>query len=109
VDFEQVRHYALGLPEVTEEPHFSLTSFRIRGKIFLTVLPDRKSVNIFVDEAERERALAIDPVAFEKLWWGASVMGLKAHIACADPVLIFELIKLSWLRKAPSRVRKNHA
>ncbi len=109
MEFEQIRAYALGLPKVTEEPHFSLTSFRIRGKIFLTAPPDRKSVNIFVEEADRERALAIDPVAFEKLWWGANVMGLKVHIARVDPVLIFELLKLSWFRKAPNRVKKDIA
>jgi len=107
--FEQVRGFALALPEVTEEPHFTLTSFRIRGKIFATAPLDQSSVNIFVEEMDRERALALDPVSFEKLWWGSSVMGLKAHIAQADPNLITELLRLSWLRKAPNRLKKDHA
>jgi hypothetical protein len=107
--FEQIRDYALALPEVTEEPHFSLTSFRIRGKIFATASPDQKSINIFADDMDQERVLAIDPISFEKLWWGAKVVGLKAHIARVDPALILELLKLSWLRKAPNRLKKIHA
>jgi hypothetical protein len=106
--FEQVREFALALPEVAEEPHFTLTSFRVQGKIFATAPLDQSSVNIFVADMDRERALAIDPVAFEKLWWGSSVVGLKAHIAQADPKLISELLKLAWQRKASSRLKKDH-
>ena len=31
-----LREYALSLPEVTEEPHFEKTSFRVKKKIFVT-------------------------------------------------------------------------
>lgn len=107
--FEQIRDYVLALPEVTEEPHFTLTSFRIRGKIFATAPSDHKSFNIFADARDQERVVAIDPISFEKLWWGAKVVGLKAHIARVDPPLILELLKLSWWRKAPNRLKKLHA
>jgi hypothetical protein len=39
-DLAQARQFALSLPGVTEEPHFDMTSFRVRGKIFVTVPPD---------------------------------------------------------------------
>ena len=104
--FEQIKNYALSLPEVTEEPHFKLSSYRVRGKIFVTVPPDQKSINIFVDEIDRERAAAIDPISYEKLWWGANVVGLKVHFARADSALVIELVKLSWQRKAPNRLKK---
>jgi hypothetical protein len=52
--------------------------------------------------------LAIDPAAFEKLRWGSSVVGLKAHIDQSGPKLISELLKLSWLCKAPKRLKKDH-
>ncbi len=36
VTFDIFRKQALSLPEVTEEPHFEKTSFRIKKKIFAT-------------------------------------------------------------------------
>ena len=63
----QVRRYALSLPDATEEPHFEYSSFRIRGKIFVTVPPDEEHIHIFVGEDEREQALALHPAFLEKL------------------------------------------
>jgi len=36
------------MPEVTEEPHFAYTSFRVKGKIFATAPPDGEHLHIFV-------------------------------------------------------------
>ena len=36
VDIDTFRKMALSFPEVVEMPHFEKTSFRIRGKIFVT-------------------------------------------------------------------------
>ena len=104
--YEQVKNYALGLPEATEKPHFKLTSFRVRDKIFATAPRDGRSINIFVDETDRDRALALNPAACEKLWWGSSVVGLKVHLHGADAALVKELLRLSWLRKAPKSLHK---
>jgi YjbR len=42
----QVRRYALSLPDTTEEPHFEYSSFRVRGKIFVTVPPDEEHIHV---------------------------------------------------------------
>jgi hypothetical protein len=41
---DDLRRLALSLPEVTEAPHFELTSFRVGGKIFCTMGPDRPAM-----------------------------------------------------------------
>jgi len=41
----EVRCYALSLPDTTEEPHFEYSSFRVRGKIFVTVPPDKEHIH----------------------------------------------------------------
>ena len=37
---QAVRKHAMSLEAVTEEPHHTYSSFRVRGKIFVTVPPD---------------------------------------------------------------------
>ena len=38
LDFQEM---ALEFPEAVEEPHFEKTSFRVRGKIFATMAPEK--------------------------------------------------------------------
>jgi hypothetical protein len=105
----QVRRRALSLPEVTEEPHFQYSSFRVRGKIFVTVPPDEKHIHLFVGEAQREPALAMYPKFLEKLTWGAKVVGLRVILAPATTGVVGRLIILAWQNKAPKSLAKAHA
>ena len=45
----QVRRFAMSLPDVTEEPHFNYTSFRVGGRIFATVPPEGEHLHVFVE------------------------------------------------------------
>jgi hypothetical protein len=102
-----VRHFALSLPEVTEEPHFQYSSFRIRGKIFATVPPDEEHLHIFVGDEEREIALATEPEFVEKLFWGKRVAGLRVLLAQAKPKVVTKLLEQAWSRKAPKKLRSS--
>jgi hypothetical protein len=100
-----VRKLALALPDVTEEPHFHLSSFRVRGKIFVTVPPEETHLHVFLDETQREPALALHPEFVEKLWWGGKVRGLRVALADAEPAVVKELLRAAWEAKAPKRRR----
>jgi len=106
---EQARRFALSLPEATEEPHFELSSFRVRGKIFATVPPDGKHLRIFVDETQREQVVAAQPAVFEKLWWGSKVVGVRVTLAKASSATVFDLLYSAWCRKAPKRLAASFA
>ena len=101
VKLNDVRRIAMSLPEVTEEPHFAYTSFRVKGKIFATAPPDGEHLHIFVAEEDRETALVLAPGVIEKLWWGGKVRGLRVALPGAKMPLVAELLKKAWLRKAP--------
>jgi hypothetical protein len=103
-DLESARSFALSLPATTEEPHFDMASFRVRGKIFATVPPDDEHLHVFLDEAEVRAAVAEDPAAFEPLLWGQRLRGLRVRIAAAPAARIAELLEESWRRKAPARL-----
>jgi hypothetical protein len=97
------RRFALALPGVTEEPHFGMPSFRVRGKIFVTV-PDGARLHVFVDPLAVAGYVAEDPAAFEPLRWGEKTRGLRVNLAAASAARVREVIEESWRRKAPKAV-----
>lgn len=77
---EALRKFAMSLPAVTAEPHHNYISFRVGGKIFVTVPPEGTHVYIFVSEQERELALSMSPEFVEKLLWGGRVVGNRVPL-----------------------------
>jgi hypothetical protein len=106
VNVHDVRRFALSLPEVTEEPHFHLTSFRVKSKIFATMPAEGGYLNVFVGDAEREVMTAVDPEVFETLRWGKQIAGLKVRLAAAKGADVKELLRAAWQRKAPKKLTR---
>jgi hypothetical protein len=103
ISLSQVRRCAMSLTGVTEEPHFNYSSFRVMGKIFVTVPPGGEFIHLFVPEQEREQALAEHPDFLEVLWWGKKVVGLRATLATATPAVIKSLVHSAWEHKSPRK------
>ena len=101
---DDARAIALSLPEAVEAPHFDYASFRVGGRIFATMPPDGRHLHAFVDEEERQRALALHPGVVEALHWGKRVLGLRVDLGQADAALATRLLVQAWVRKAPRRM-----
>jgi hypothetical protein len=104
MQFDQVRHVALALPDTSEAPHFEYTSFRVRGKIFATAPPSEECLHLFVGEEDRVAMLALEPEFVEELIWGKKVIGLHITLARAKPEIVADLLRQAWFRKAPKRL-----
>lgn len=100
---DAVRTHAMSLEAVTEEPHHDYSSFRVRGKIFVTVPPAEDVIHVFVGEEDREPALAMHPNFIEKLLWGGKVVGLRIALASANPSAVKTLVSKAY----EARVRKD--
>ena len=102
---ETVRKFALSLPETTEEPHFDMSSFRVRSKIFCTV-PNDKTLHLYVDPLEAEALVAENPAAYEHIVWGKRPKPewLRVFLTKADSAQVKELLEDGWRMKAPKRV-----
>jgi hypothetical protein len=107
--YAALRRFALSLPEVTEAPHFHFGSFRVRGRIFITVPPGQQHVHLFVAEAQREQALAMHPECVEKLLWGGKVVGVRVALAAAAPAVLERLAQQAWTLKAPKSLARANA
>jgi hypothetical protein len=103
VKIADVRRLALALPEASEEPHFHLTSFRVKGKIFAAVAPDGSYMNVFVDDEQRELMVNVDPKAYETQTWG-KIGYLHVHLAKAKARDVETLLHSAWERKAPKKL-----
>jgi hypothetical protein len=91
-----VQKFAMSLEAVTEEPHHNYSSFRVRGKIFVTIPPEKDVIHVFVGEEDREPALIMFPEFIEKLFWGKKVLGLRVHLAAARPEVVKSLISKAY-------------
>jgi hypothetical protein len=101
VKFATVYKCAMALPEVTQEPHHHFGSFRVRGKIFVTVAPEQQHIHVFLSEQQREQAFALYPEFVDKLLWGGKVVGIKVTLANASAATVKLLIRQAWESKAP--------
>lgn len=100
-----IRDHALSLPEVTEEPHFESSSFRVRGNIFVTLPPDEEHIHVFVGEEHRNSALDAYPSFVEELKWGKKILGLRITLALATASVVKQLVSQAWHGKAPKTLR----
>ena len=101
--FAEVRRYAMGLGAVTKEPHHHFSSFRVRGRIFVTVPPQQEHIHLFPGESAREQALAMYPEIAQKLLWGGKVVGLRVTLAAATPAVVKSMVLAAWQHKAGAR------
>jgi YjbR len=97
---EDVRKVALALPDTTEEPHHQFGSFRVRGKIFVTIPPGGELLHIFLPDETREHALAMDPEFLEPVLWGSKVLGVRAHLSKAKKATVLQLVKQAYEHKS---------
>ena len=93
VTLEDVRRFDLALPDTTEEPHHNFGSFRVRGKIFVTIAPGGELLHIFLPTEQRELALAMDPAFLEPVRWGSKVLGVRAKLTLARKATVLSLVR----------------
>jgi hypothetical protein len=98
-----VRKHAMSLDAVTEEPHHNYSSFRVRGKIFVTIPLGEQFIHVFVGEEDREPALALYPEFIDKLLWGGKVVGLRVTLESARPTVVKLLVSKAY----QTRVQKD--
>ncbi|MBL8378644.1 MAG: MmcQ/YjbR family DNA-binding protein [Burkholderiales bacterium] len=100
LNLQDVRKVALALPETTEEPHHHYGSFRVRGKIYVTMPPGGELLHIFVSEQDRELALAMYPEFLEPVLWGGKVVGVRANLPAARKSTVLDLVRKAYAYKA---------
>ena len=99
--FSTARTFAMSLADVSEEPHHDYASFRVKGKIFVTVPPGEEFIHVFIPDEKRDEALELYGSFASRLLWGGKVVGVRLNLANADAAAVKKLVRDAWACKAP--------
>lgn len=105
VNVDEVRRLLRGLPEVTEEPHHELASFRVRGRIFATV-PDDQHLRLMLEGSQIRALVREEPSSFHEFYWGKRLACVVVELANVRRSQLNFLLIEAWLHKAPPRLAR---
>ncbi|MFC0601773.1 MmcQ/YjbR family DNA-binding protein [Streptomyces palmae] len=104
-DSEDVRRVALSLPETVEKEAWQMPTFRVAGKMFLTIPDDETSFAVRCPMHERAELIAAEP---EKFWVPPHEAGsnwVRVRIAALeDRTELRDIVVDSWKQAAPPRL-----
>ncbi|SCK45299.1 MmcQ/YjbR family DNA-binding protein [Streptomyces sp. WMMB 322] len=104
-DSEDVRRIALSLPQTAEKEAWNMPTFRVAGKMFVTVPDDETSFAVRCPRYERSELIAAEP---EKFWVPPHEAGtpwVRVRIAALDDLgEMRDILVDSWRQAAPARL-----
>jgi hypothetical protein len=109
ITFDDMRSYAMALPEVEERPHFRLPGFRVADKLLAHLEKGDRHAIVCVSQDEAEAASAEKPDVYQSVWRdGRIFVGLRVDLATVTERRMRELIAHAWRNRAPKRLVKEY-
>jgi hypothetical protein len=107
---EQAKKEALSLPGVEEKPHFHLTSFRIKNKIFATIHADKNYMMVKLSPIDQSvfcsyNKNVIFPVPGGWGRRGATFINLKK----VEKTMFLDILTTAWKTIAPSKLTEKYS
>ena len=101
---DRLRAAALALPGVEERETRGKPTFRVAGRLFLTLAPDGSSATMKASLDDQAALVAEDPAVFSV----AAYLGRYGWVTAApdrcDPDEAAELVREAWCQRAPRRL-----
>ncbi|WP_043672694.1 MmcQ/YjbR family DNA-binding protein [Streptomyces xylophagus] len=108
-DAEDVRRIALSLPDTTEKIAWNMPTFRVAGKMFVTVPEEETSIAVRCPKEERDELVLAEP---EKFWVADHEAGfawVRARLAALDSEEeLRDILADSWRQAAPPRLLESY-
>jgi predicted DNA-binding protein (MmcQ/YjbR family) len=92
---ETVRTLALSLPEVTEEPHFEKTSFRVKKKIFMTLNPAADRITVKLTAVDQDVFSQADGIEAVPNKWGQQGW-TNVYFEVVHPDLLRDVVETAY-------------
>jgi hypothetical protein len=93
---DDLRRLALALPETVEGAHHERTDFRVGGRIFATLSPDRERGVVLLGCEEQAVLVAAEPAIFAPVPGGWGAKGATTiRLAAADEATLHSALTLA--------------
>lgn len=108
MNFEDIKNIALDLPETAEAPHFEKTSFRVKGRIFLTFDAPKNQICVKLAPKEQDLFCLFDKAIIFPVpnKWGKQGWTL-ADINHVPEEMIKDLIYAAYTTVAPKKLAES--
>jgi hypothetical protein len=99
---DDYRRIALSLPAATESSHQNHPDFRVRGKVFATLWPERGHGVVMLTREEQDVLVRTEPGVFVPFAGGWGLRGATIVILDrADEKTVYSALRMAWRRRAP--------
>ena len=105
ISIEQVRTFALSLPETIEKGHFGTPDFRTRNKIFCTLRAEEGTAVLKLPLEDQEAVTTLQPEIFTLASWSHQGW-TKVDLEAVDQGEFKALVVLAWEKLATKRAIK---
>ena len=107
VDMDTLRQLALSLPQVTEDPHFDKTSYRINKKIFATAVPGHNRATVKLSPADQDLFCTFDSSVIYPVpnKWGLQGCTLF-ELSTVRQDMLEDALTTAWQSAIGKRVKK---
>ncbi|MCA1579842.1 MAG: MmcQ/YjbR family DNA-binding protein [Acidobacteria bacterium] len=99
---DDFRKIALSLPEATESAHMRHPDFRVGGKIFATLMPEKGWAMVKLTPEDQEAFMQIAPKVFSPVngAWGRQG-ATRVHLKSATKTVARDGLTAAWRFRAP--------
>ncbi|MFH8469347.1 MmcQ/YjbR family DNA-binding protein [Streptomyces sp. NPDC017991] len=108
-DADDVRRICLSLPDTVEKIAWSMPTFRVAGKMFVTLPEEETSMAVRCPKPERDELVLAEP---EKFWVADHEAGsawVRVRLAAVeDTDELRDILSDSWRQAAPPRLLESY-
>ncbi|SDQ98314.1 MmcQ/YjbR family DNA-binding protein [Actinopolyspora saharensis] len=104
ISIDELRDFVLALPVVEERRTWGKPTFRVRGRMFLTLDPDDPAATCKSSREEQTALLASDPATFAFPAYVGHHGWVRVRLDQVDAEEMRELATEAWRRTAPKRL-----
>lgn len=109
VSIEKARQLALSFPEADEYPHFQRSAFRVRKKIFATLLEKDKTMNLKLSLADQSVFCAFDNAVIYPVPGGWGRMGYTTiNLKKIRKTMFMDALTTAYCNTAPPKLAEKY-